>query len=141
MSVRLKPAVLLQREELVSAPLRRACDDHSFELPSRIYIAMAALLFAAMAVLAVRFAAPGMILPMAIIFIFLTAFFAIPAIFVAASPDDVGRPALRWPDFMREGVDTATGRTSGTEAIVLTLILPLLILCWAIGVAIIASVI
>ena len=139
MSARLKPAVLLQRDEIVAPPTQRACDDHSFEFPTGLYAAMAALLFGYMAVMAVGFGAPSLILPMAVNFIFLAAFFAVPVIFVGASPDDLGRRALRWSDFMRLGVDTATGRTSGREALVLVLMLPFLILCWGITVVTIAA--
>lgn len=139
MSARLKPAVLLSRDEIVTPPVSRACDDHTFEFPTAIYGIMAALLFGFLIVMAVGFAAPGMVLPMAINFAFLTAFFAVPGIFVAVSPDDIGPNATRWSDFMREGVDTATGRTSGQEAIILALILPFLILCWGVAVVTIAA--
>jgi len=139
MSARLKPAVLLQRDEIVASPVPRACVDHSFEFPTGIYAAMAALLFGFMAVMAVGFAAPAMVVPMAVNFIFLTAFFAVPVIFVAASPDDLGPRSLRWSDFMDKGVETATGWTSGGEAVVLALILPFVILCWGIAVVAIAA--
>ena len=143
MSARHQSAVLLQRDEIVAAPTptARACDDHSFEFPTRIYGAMIALFFGFLAVMAVGFAEPAMIIPMGINFFFLTAFFAVPVIFVTASPDDVGPRALRWSDFMRNGVETATGRTSGREAVVLALILPFLVLCWGIVVTIIAAVV
>lgn len=139
MSARQKPAALLQSDEIVAPPIAWACDDHSFEFPTAIYGAMAAMLFGFMAVMAVGLAEPGLVIPMAINFIFLTAFFAVPVIFVTASPDDVGPRALRWSDFMRDGVDTATGWTSGREAAVLTLMLPFLILCWGFVVVTIAA--
>lgn len=139
MSARQKPAALLQSDEIVAPPVAWACDDHSFEFPTAIYGAMAAMLFGFMAVMAVGLAEPGLVIPMAINFIFLTAFFAVPVIFVTASPDDVGPRALRWSDFMRDGVDTATGWTSGREAAVLTLMLPFLILCWGFVVVTIAA--
>ena len=139
MTVRHQPAVLLQRDEIVAPPVGRACDDHSFEFPTAIYGAMAALLFGFMAVMAIGLAAPGLAVPMGINFAFLIAFFAVPAIFVNGSPEHVGSRALRWSDFMREGVDTATGRTPGGEALVLTLMLPFLILCWGLAVVTIAS--
>ncbi|HEU4704344.1 MAG TPA: hypothetical protein VFS45_01345 [Sphingomicrobium sp.] len=138
MSVRQIPAVLLQREEIVEAPAQRASVDHSFEFPTRIYAAMAALLFGFMAVMAVGFAHPRMVVPMAVNFVFLTAFFAVPVIFVTGSPA-TGRGALSWSDFMSRGVDTATGHCPGREAVVLTLMLPFLILCWGLVVVAIAA--
>lgn len=139
MSVRQKSAVLLQHDEIVAPPMARACADHTFEFPSRIYGAMAALLFGFMAIMAVGFADPAMVVPMAVNFAFLIAFFAVPVIFVTGSPGDMGSRALRWSDFMRNGVDTATGRASGREAVVLTLVLPVLIFCWGIAVVSIAA--
>lgn len=140
MSARQIPAILLQRDEIVAAPSPRACDDHSFEFPARIYAAMAASLFGFMAVMAVGFADPGLVVPMAINFAFLTAFFAVPVIFVQGSPA-AEQGSRSWPDFMRKGVDTATGHCSGREAVVLTLMLPILILCWAVAVVAIAAVV
>ena len=141
MSVRHKSVALLQRDEIVAPPTARACEDHSFEFPSAIYGAMTAMFFGFMVVMAVGFAAPEIIVPMGINFAFLTAFFAVPAIFVIASPNDMGPRSLRWTDFVRSGVETATGHTSGREALVLTLLLPFLILCWGIAVVTIAALI
>ena len=77
--------------------------------------------------------------PMGINFAFLTAFFLVPTIFVTGSPNETGSRALRWSDFMQDGVDTATGRTCGREAAILTLMLPFLIFCWGIVVVTIAA--
>jgi hypothetical protein len=54
-------------------------------------------------------------------------------------PDESRTPALGWSRFMAEGITTATGHSSGREAAVLALLLPFLILCWAVAVAIIAA--
>ncbi len=135
MSVRLTEIELGLRQELAQAPAQRACDDQSFELPPGIYIAMAALLGGFLAVLAVGLANPGLAIPMAINFVFLTAFFSIPTIFVATG--NSGRPALKWSEFMRRGVRTETGHSSGGEAAVLILMLPALIFLWSLAVVII----
>jgi hypothetical protein len=54
-------------------------------------------------------------------------------------PGENHSAALRWDDFMDRGVATATGHASGAEATVLVLLLPFLILCFALAVAIIAA--
>lgn len=141
MSARQQSSVLLFRNEIVAPPAPRACDDHTFEFPTGIYVAMATLLFGFLSVMAVGFADPGLVVPMAVSFVFLTAFFGVPVVFVTGSPKDVGPRALRWSEFMREGVDTATGRISGREAVVLTLVLPFLIFCWAVAIVAIAALI
>lgn len=130
-------AQLLARDELVPGPVERACSDHSFGMPGAVYGTMVALFFGFMAVMAVGFSHPEMVVPMGVNFAFLTAFFAIPAIF-ASTGGDRSRSA-RWSEFMRVGIATATGRSSGGEAVVLTLLLPFLIFCWSIAIVVIAA--
>ena len=132
MSVRVDPKLLHAHSIIVPPPVQRACEDQCFELPTGIYLAMAALLFGFLAVLAVGLANPNLVIPMAINFTFLTAFFALPAIFVGAAGDR--KRALTWSQFVRKGVQTETGHSSGREAAVLILMLPALIFCWAIAV-------
>ena len=132
MSVRIDPKLLTNQAELVPPPLQRACEDHDFELPTGIYVALATLLFGFLAVLAVGLPTPGLVVPMAINFLFLTAFFAVPTLFVASSPRTERRK--RWSEFLEKGVDTATGHSSGKEAAVLILMLPAFIFGWAVAV-------
>lgn len=139
MTARYQADILIVTEEIVGPPTARSCEDHSFEFPTVIYGAMAAFLFGFMAVMATGFAHPELVVPMAINFIFLTAFFAVPVIFVRGSPRDIGPSARRWSEFMSAGVETATGHCSGREAVVLTLMLPFFILCWGVAVVVIAA--
>ena len=139
MTARYQPDLLLARSEVVEAPAARACDNHSFGFPTGIYAAMATLLFGFLAVMSIGFATPELVVPMAINFFFLTAFFAVPTIFVNAAPRELGPRALRWSTFIERGVETETGHTSGGEAATLTLMLPFLIFCWAIAVVTIAA--
>ena len=142
MTRRLNHAQLLAREEIASAPALtspRACDSRSFDLPRGIYAAMVMLIGSAFAVFVLAFRTNTLV-SFGVIFALLTAFFGIPAIFVKASPSESSR-ALSWDRFLSRGVDTATGVTKPGEATVLVLILPFLILCWAIAVAIIATVV
>ena len=74
---------------------------------------------------------------MGVNFFFLTAFFGVPAVFVGVTQGDTRPP--RWSDFMRKGIQTATGHSSGREAVVLILILPALIVLWAIAIVTIAA--
>jgi hypothetical protein len=132
MSVRIDPLLLAADAKLVPPPLQRACDDHSFELPAGIYVAMAALLFGFLAILAIGLANPNLVVPMGINFVFLTAFFTVPAIFVRAARDSKG--SLDWSRFMARGIETATGHSSGGQATVLILMLPALIFCWSLAI-------
>lgn len=137
MSVRIDPQLLQSEARLVTAPDRRACEDHSFELPTALYVAMAALLFGFLAVLAIGLSSPGLVVPMAINFVFLTAFFAVPTIFVRTARDS--SRAAGWTRFMERGIETATGHASGKEAAVLMLLLPAFIFCWAVAIVAIAA--
>lgn len=137
MTRHIEHARLLARDEIVSNPVPRSCEDHGFELPPVIFRAMAALFFGFLAVLTVGLAEPHLVVPMGVNFVFLTAFFAVPAIFVGAAPN--GSPALRWSEFMRKGIETATGHSTGGEAVTLILILPALIFCFAIAIVTIVA--
>lgn len=137
MSVRVDPKLLKAEARFVPAPAQRACEDHSFELPTGLYVAMAGLLFGFLAVLAIGLSSPGLAVPMAINFIFLTAFFAVPAIFVRTSHD--GSRASSWNRFLDCGIETGTGHCAGKDAAVLMLLLPAFIFCWALAIVAIAA--
>ena len=137
MVARIRKAELIDQADIVAAPAARACEDHSFEMPTGVYAAMAALLFGFLAVMTIGFGNPGLAIPMGINAAFLAAFFAVPAIFVRATHD--GSRPLRWADFLDKGIGTATGHASGAEAVVLTLLLPVFILLWAVAVVTIAA--
>ena len=140
MSLRQEQHVLAARDEVVAAPTRQEWLDYGFELPTGVYAAMATLFFGFLAVMAIGFASPGLVIPMAICFAFLTAFFAVPAIFVRSAPA-TAKPSMLWSELMRHGIDTQSGRASGHETVVLVLLLPTLIFAWAIAVVTIAAII
>ena len=112
--------------------------DRTFEVPSRLYVAMAGLFAAFLAVMAIGFPHKEMILPMAIFAIFLAGFFGVPALWVRMKPDNTVRP-LTWSRFRANGIQTAHGRVTARDATIQMLILPTLILGWGIVVVTIAA--
>jgi len=132
MTTRQVPEVLIARDEIVAAPVQRACDDQSFELPGGLYAAMAIMFAGFVAVLSMGFRGGHMAVAYGVIFAFLAAFFAIPAKFQQ-------KRGLSWAMFRYKGIRTATGHASAAEATVLVLLLPFLILCFGIAVAAIAT--
>jgi hypothetical protein len=138
MTIRQKPEVLIARDEIVAAPAQRACDDQSFELPGGLYVAMATMFAGFIAVLALSFRSGHMAVAYGVIFAFLGAYFAIPAIFPQMKSEGRTR-ALSWAMFRYKGIQTATGRASASEATVLVLLLPFLVLCFGIAIATIAA--
>ena len=139
MTTRVKPEILVARDEIVAAPAERACTDQSFELPTGLYIAMASLFAGFVAVLSLSFRGGHMAVIYGVIFAFIAAFFAIPAIFPAMAPDRKKR--LSWATFRMRGIQTATGRSTAGEATVLVLLLPFLIFCFGMAVAAIAMIV
>lgn len=137
MTARFNSKILVARDEIVAPPPARACEDHNWGLPNAVYLSMVLCFAGAVTVLALSFRA-GMAVSYGIIFAFLAAFFGIPSLFVKASRNQ-GAKALSWPRFRDEGIATATGRSGPGEATTLVLLLPFLILCWAIAVATIAA--
>ena len=144
MTRRLDQTQLLAREEIVRSPTlpsRKACDDHSFELPTGLYIAMAGLFLGFVTVLTLAFST-HMVVSYGVIAVFIVAYFAVPTIFAHAGPDEQrSTRALGWDEFLDKGVATATGRTSGRDAMVLVLLLPSLIFGFGIAVVAIAAVV
>ena len=138
MTSRQQSDVLIARNEIVAAPLERACTDQTFELPAGIYAAMAIMFAGFVGVLCLAFR-EHMAVTAGVLFFLLAAFFAIPALFSLTQQPGNRARALTWVEFSDNGIATATGRTGMREATVLVLLLPFLILCWAIAVAVIAA--
>ncbi len=112
--------------------------DRSFELPAALYLGTAGCYFAFLAVMAVGFGNPALILPMAIFVIFIAMAFAVPALWMRMGPDHPQR-LVSWSRFRRNGIMTAFGRSTSGAATVQVLILPVLILLWGFGVVTIAA--
>jgi len=139
MTTRVKPEVLIGRDEIVAAPVERACTDQSFELPRGLYVAMATFFAGFVGVLSLSLRGGHMAVVYGVIFAFIAAFFAIPAMFPAMAPDR--KKALSWSMFRMRGIQTATGRTSAGEATALVLLLPFLIFCFGMAIAAIAMIV
>jgi len=139
---RLTRQQIAEQAILHDAPILSASTtvDRTFELPTGIYVAMAGLFSAAFAVMAIGFANPAMILPTAIIALFIAMFFAVPAMWVRMKPDNPQR-ATTWERFRRQGIMTCYGRSTANGAAIQVLILPALLLLWAIAVVTIAAVV
>jgi hypothetical protein len=130
---------LLSQGEIVSAPADRACRDQSFELPAPIYIAMATMFTGFVAVLGLAFRGGHMAVVVGVIFAFIAAFFAVPAMFPRIAAGETSTRALSWSEFADRGIMTATGHSTAREATTLVLLLPFLILMFGIAVVTIAS--
>lgn len=140
MTTRLDPQTLSAAAMIVAAPVAgpRACEDRTFGLPISLHIGTAVLFIAFMLVMAGGFRSPGLIIPMAINFIFIAAFFTVPGLWARMKPDNASH-ALGFDEFMAGGVDTYTGRSSGGAAFAQVMIMPLMILFWGFAAVTIAA--
>ncbi|HTM94357.1 MAG TPA: hypothetical protein VL100_00855 [Croceibacterium sp.] len=125
---------IIHAELPVAAHPRHQVDvDRGFEVPTAIYAAMAALFFGFVAVMAIGLATRNLIVPIGIIVVFITMFFAVPAQWVRMGP--AHRPGARTLSrFASEGIQTYTGVCTARDAAVQMLIMPALVLCWGMAV-------
>lgn len=143
MTARLDQLELLNRADIVRAPVVAAassegCTDRSFELPKALLLGSFGLLLAYLVVMSVGFMAEGLVVPMAINFLFVTAFAYVPAKWATMKPDSTSK-ALNWDRFRAQGIETATGHASAGEAATLVLLLPACVFLWGIATVTIAA--
>jgi hypothetical protein len=139
---RLSRQIIAEQAIIHEAPALRLPHtvDRNFELPAGLFVAMAGLFFAAVGVMAFGFAAPAMIIPTAIIVVFIAMFFGTAAMWMKMKPEHSQR-LTPWSRFRQQGIMTAYGRSTAWGATVQVLILPVLILFWGIAVVTIAAVV
>ncbi|WP_086619429.1 hypothetical protein [Erythrobacter tepidarius] len=122
------------------APVRHQVEaDRNFGLPTALYATTIACYLGFLAVVGSAFANPVLAIPLAIIVLLIAAAFGVPAIWTrlkdnASEPETLG-------EFEARGVMTNTGRLSARDAATQVLILPVLLVCWGIAVAVIAAIV
>ena len=112
--------------------------DRSFRLPGGIYGLTVGCYLGFLAVMAVGFGNPYIIIPMVIFAVSIIAGFTIPYIWATMKPGS-GQRAPDWGRFQGEGIETLTGRLTAGEAAAQVLVLPVLIFLWGIAAIIIGS--
>ena len=140
MSIHYPAAVFHDVAHRVDIPNIRQDIDRTFELPTRLYVATVGLYFAFLAVMAAGFRTREMVLPMAIFVIYIVMAFGVPALWTRMKPHNDSK-ALDWAEFQKNGIVTMTGATRTKDATAQVLILPVLILVWGIGTAMIAAIV
>ena len=90
------------------------------------------------AIMGVAFADPELAIPLAIFAVFVVGFFGTPALWARIAPPPPGA-APSWATFLREGFECLTGHVSARGAMVQILIMPALLLFWAVAVGLIAA--
>jgi hypothetical protein len=136
-AVRAAPAPLPEDEEGTFHPLAPtpSCPDVPAAAGGLIVAAYVGLI----AAFAVAMTGSGRsIFALAICGVFLAAFFAVPRIFLGLEPAAGRRPTL--DRFLRDGMATMTGRSSGRDALIQMLIVPVMLTLGVIAMGIAAAI-
>lgn len=143
MTARIDQLELLAREEVVKAPVlalkaSEGCKDRTFELPSTLLLGVFGLFTAYLVVMSIGFADAGLVVPMAVNFIFVAAFAVVPMLWATMKPAKQAR-ALKFDRFLARGIQTETGHCGAGSASIQVLMLPAFIFLWGIAVTTIAA--
>lgn len=123
----------------VQAPRHQVEVDQNFELPTALFGATVACYLGFVGIMLASFAAPMLMIPMAIFAGFIIAGFGVPTIWTRLGGNQT-KP-LSMGRFRNEGVMTNTGRCTPRDAAIQMLILPVLIVAWGLAVSIIVAVV
>jgi len=122
------------------APVRHQVEvDRNFGLPSVLYGIMAACYLGFLAITVTAFASPFLIVPMAVIGLFLVMFFGIPIAWTRFR-GNLSKPATLG-QFALKGIMTETGPLRPRDAAIQMLILPVLLVLWGLAVVVIAAIV
>lgn len=111
--------------------------DRNFGLPTALYGATIACYLGFLVIVGSAFANPVLAIPMAIIVLLIVAAFGVPAIWTLLKANPSEPQTLG--EFETRGIMTLTGRLTAGEASAQVLVLPVLLVCWGIAIAVIAA--
>lgn len=110
---------------------------HVFDLHPMLHVAVFGGFFVYLGIMWSAFADPGLAIPFVIFAFFIAAFFVVPAIWAWMAPAAGARES--WADFLREGMDTGSGRLSAGSAVAQVMIMPAMLILWGLAVAVIRA--
>ncbi|TWJ09653.1 hypothetical protein [Altererythrobacter ishigakiensis] len=143
MSKMLTTEFVQEKAQIVKAPEaknRVATNvDRDFGLPKTLYGATIACYLGFVAITALAFANPGLIIPMVIIAGIIVAGFVVPGIWTQLKPETKSSNAVSYDRFNGEGIMTHTGPLKARDAATQVLILPVLVLFWGVAVVTIVA--
>jgi hypothetical protein len=94
--------------------------------------------FLFLGIMAAAFMDRELILPFAVFTIYVVMAFGTPALWARVRGRDAG-PVQSWVQFRKEGIDIATGHLDSGSAIAQVVTLPLLLVVWAVAIAVIVA--
>ena len=140
MSKLIAPELIADKARIVAEPQIGTMVDRTFELPRALYGATVACYLGFLAITAMAFGNPGLIIPMAIFVFIIVAGFGVPTVWTRMQGTGARR-AQGLGEFANRGIMTHTGRLEPRDAAIQVLVLPVLVLLWGLAVVTIAAVI
>jgi hypothetical protein len=140
MSERLHRELIADRAIIHERPPIAHKVDRCFEVPKAFYAATVGLYLGFLAILGFGLSSPELGIPMAIFVLFVVSGFGVPMIWTKLAPDSGVKP-MGMGDLKRLGLSTYSGKLTSRDVALQMLILPILIVCWAMAIiAIVATV-
>lgn len=139
MSKHLASAELQQIATATAAPVRTRTD-RSFGLPSGLYFATVGPYLVFIGIMALAFHNPELTIPLVVIAGSIIFGFGVNRAWAKMKPENDSAP-LSWGQFSGRGIQTLSGHLTASEASIQVLILPVLIVCWGLAIAVIAAVV
>ncbi|HET9628552.1 MAG TPA: hypothetical protein VFP14_03615 [Novosphingobium sp.] len=114
--------------------------DRTFELPAGLYGITVACYLGFVGLMSLLFMNGELVLPMVVIVFSVIAGFGLCRQWAAMKPGNDAQ-ALTSGQFANRGIQTLSGRLTATEASAQVLILPVLLMCWGVAIAVIYAVV
>lgn len=111
--------------------------ERTFDLHPALHVAVFGGFALYLAIMWAAFHERSLVIPFAIFFFFLAAFFVVPAAWVRV--ESRPGPFATWGDFLREGLESATGHATARETMAQVLIMPVMLVLWGVIVALIRA--
>lgn len=112
--------------------------ERTFGLHPALFVATIGAYVAFIGVMASTFTSPELILPFAICIVYIAMAFGTPALWGRVAGRPIGRYQT-WAEFRDEGMEIETGHIGSGAAIAQVLVLPILIVGWAVAMAVIVA--
>lgn len=139
MSQHVSQADLTAVASVTDAPVQTRVD-RTFELPAGLYGLTVACYLGFLGLMSVLFMNGELVLPMVAFVVSIIGGFGLGWKWVAMNPGNDAR-TLTMGQFASRGIQTLSGRLTAAEASAQVLILPVLLMCWGVAVAVIFAVV
>jgi len=123
--------------EIVAPPALPNRVERSFDLHPALHVGVFGGFAIYLGMMWAAFGEHALLIPFAIFFVFLAAFFVVPAMW--AKVEARTGPFASWADFQREGFTCETGHLTARETIAQVLIMPAMLLFWGVSIALIRA--